>query len=27
LGSLLETESCHVGVYHNLCGRMGIGNA
>ena len=27
LGSLLETKSCHVGVYHNLCGRMGIGNA
>ena len=27
LGILLKTKSCHVGIYHNLCGRMGIGNA
>ena len=27
LGSLLETKSCHIGVYHNLSGRMGISNA
>ena len=27
LGSLLETESGHIGVYHNLCGRMSISNA
>ncbi len=27
LGSLLKTESGHVGIYHNLCGWTGIGNA